>query len=125
MKILYVEDHSSQRDIMRQMLELSGHEVAVARNGEEGIAKTYEWRPDIILMDLRMHGMGGIEATRHLKSDTAVAHIPIIVLSAWTSRHNKEQALLAGASKFITKPVQIEDFIEQINELAPSPSTHA
>lgn len=118
MKILYVEDHSSQRDIMKQMLELSGHEVAVARNGEEGIRKTYAWRPDIILMDLRMHGMGGLEATRHLKSDETVAHIPIIVLSAWTSRDNREEALQAGAAKFITKPVQIEQFIEQINELA-------
>lgn len=123
MKILYVEDHSSQRDIMRQMLELSGHEVAVARNGEEGIQKTYEWRPDIILMDLRMHGMGGIEATRLLKSDASVASIPIIVLSGWTSRQNRADALAAGASKFITKPVQIEQFIEQINELAPASPT--
>ena len=118
MKILYVEDHTSQRDIMKQMLELAGHEVAVARNGEEGIEKTYEWKPDVILMDLRMHGMGGIEATKRIKSDSDLAHIPIIVLSAWTSRHNKEAALKAGAANFITKPVQIEQFIEQINDLA-------
>lgn len=124
MKILYVEDHSSQRDIMKQMLELSGHDVAVARNGEEGIRKTYEWRPDVILMDLRMHGMGGIEATRHLKNDPIVADIPIIVVSAWTSRDNREEALRAGAAKFITKPVQIEQFIEQINELAPTAQAH-
>jgi CheY-like chemotaxis protein len=103
---------------MKQMLELSGHDVAVARNGEEGIQKTYEWLPDVILMDLRMHGMSGIEATRRIKSDETLAHIPIIVLSAWTSRHNRERALAAGAVKFVTKPVQIEHFIEQINEFA-------
>lgn len=120
MRILYVEDHSSQREIMKQMLELSGHEVAVARNGEEGIQKTYDWHPDLILMDLRMHGMGGIEATRRLKNDPPVAHIPIIILSAWTSRHNREAALKAGANRFITKPVRIEEFIEQINEFTPS-----
>lgn len=120
MRILYVEDHSSQREIMKQMLELSGHEVAVARSGEEGIEKTYEWQPDLILMDLRMHGIGGIEATRRLRGDATVAHIPIVILSAWTSRHNKEAALNAGANKFITKPVRIEEFIEQINEFTPS-----
>ena len=120
MKILYVEDHSSQREIMKQMLELSGHEVAVARSGEEGIRTTYEWLPDVILMDLRMHGIGGIEATRRIKGDEAIAHIPVIVISAWTSRHNREQALQAGATKFVTKPIQIEKFIEQINQLASS-----
>ncbi len=124
MKILYVEDHSSQRDIMKQMLELSGHDVIVARNGEEGITKTYEWQPDVILMDLRMHGMGGIEATRHLKSDPLVADIPIIILSAWTSRDNREEALRAGATRFITKPVQIEQFMEQINNLALATQLH-
>ena len=120
MKILYVEDHSSQRNIMKQMLEISGHEVAVARNGEEGIEKTHAWLPDVILMDLRMHGMGGIEATRRIKSDETVAHIPIIVLSAWTSRHNRERALAAGAAKFFTKPVQIDQFVDQINQLGPA-----
>lgn len=104
---------------MKQMLELSGHDVAVAQNGEEGIEKTYEWRPDIILMDLRMNGMGGLEATRRIKSDETIAHIPIIVISAWTSRHNREQAIEAGAVKFVTKPVQVDKFIEQINEFAP------
>ncbi len=118
MKILYVEDHSSQRDIMKQMLELSGHDVAVAHNGEEGVKKTQEWLPDVVLMDLRMQGIGGIEATRLIKQNETTAHIPVIVLSAWTSRHNREQAFEAGAIKFFTKPVQIEKFVEQINELA-------
>jgi CheY-like chemotaxis protein len=119
MKILYVEDHSSQRDIMKQMLELSGHEVIVAHNGEEGIEKTYEWFPDIILMDLRMQGIGGIEATRRIKSDATIAHIPVIILSAWTSRTNREKALEVGAAKFVTKPVQVDRFIQQINQFSP------
>ena len=120
MKILYVEDHSSQRDIMKQMLELSGHDVIVARSGEEGVEKAYEAFPDIILMDLRMQGIGGIEATKRLKRDEAFEHTPVIILSAWTSRQNREDALAAGAARFIIKPVQINQFIEEINELTPA-----
>ena len=122
MKILYIEDHSSQRNIMRQMLELSGHEVSLAMTGEEGIQKVYDWMPDIILMDVRMHGIGGIEATKRLKRDEAVAHIPIIILSAWTSRYNRDRAIKAGASDFVSKPIQIDKFIEQINQFSPQPA---
>jgi CheY-like chemotaxis protein len=118
MRILYVDDHSSQRDIMKQMLELAGHEVFVASNGEEGIQETRKMRPDVVVMDLRMQGIGGIEATKEIKRDASLTHIPIIILSAWTSRHNRKQALDAGATYFMTKPVQIKQFVEQIKNLA-------
>ena len=119
MRILYVDDHSSQRNIMKQMLELAGHEVFVAGSGEEGIQKTYEIHPDVIIMDLRMHGIGGIEATKAIKKDPELTHIPVIILSAWTSRHNRKRALEAGATHFMTKPVHIKQFIEEINNLNP------
>ncbi len=117
MKILYVEDHPAQSDIMRQMLEFSGYEVILASNGEEGIAKAKQEQPDLILMDLRMPGMGGIEAIKQLKGDTAISNIPVIVLSAWTSRRNREDALEAGASKFIGKPVDAKRLRDEISKL--------
>ena len=117
MKILYVEDHPAQSDIMKQMLEFSGCEVVLARSGEEGIAKAREESPDVILMDLRMPGMGGIEAVRHLKKDATLAVIPVIVLSAWTSRRNREDALEAGAAKFIAKPVNVTRLLGEIEIL--------
>jgi len=122
MRILYVDDHSSQRDIMKQMLELAGHEVFVAANGEEGIQKTRKMHPDVVVMDLRMQGIDGIEATKEIKRDASLTHIPIIILSAWTSRHNRKQALDAGATYFMTKPVQIKQFVEQIKNLASTPA---
>ena len=117
MKILYIEDHPAQSDIMKQMLEFSGYAVVLAMNGEEGIEKARETKPDIILMDLRMPGMGGIEAIKQLKQDPSVAKIPVVVLSAWTSQRNREDAEAAGAAKFLAKPVDTKRLIEEINEL--------
>ena len=117
MKILYIEDHPAQSDIMRQMLEFSGCEVVLANSGEEGIDKAHEEQPDIILMDLRMPGMGGIEAIKQLKSAPNVSDIPVVVISAWTSSRNREEALQAGADKFIAKPVDTKRLMKQINKL--------
>lgn len=117
MKILYIEDHPAQSDIMKQMLEFSGYNVVLAMNGEEGIEKARETQPDIILMDLRMPGMGGIEAIKQLKQDPSIAEIPVVVLSAWTSQRNREDAKEAGAAKFLAKPVDTRRLVEEINEL--------
>ena len=67
MKILYVEDHPAQSDIMKQMLEFLGYEVILASTGEDGIVQACQQQPNIILMDLRMPGMGGVEAIKQLK----------------------------------------------------------
>ena len=118
MKVLYIEDHPAQSDIMKQMLEFSGCEVVLASTGEEGIEQAHKEQPDVILMDLRMPGMGGIEAVKRLKNDAAVSDIPVIVLSAWTSRRNREDALEAGAAKFLAKPVDTRRLMAEINQLA-------
>jgi CheY-like chemotaxis protein len=120
MKVLYVEDHPAQSDIIRQMLEFSGYEVVLASSGEQGIEKAREEQPDVILMDLRMPGMGGVEAVKRLKSDPAVSNIPVIVISAWTSRANRDEALQAGAAKFMAKPIDTKRLIEHINKLTSS-----
>jgi CheY-like chemotaxis protein len=117
MKILYVEDHPAQSDIMKQMLEFLGYEVILASTGEDGIVQACQQQPNIILMDLRMPGMGGVEAIKQLKSTAEVAQIPVIVLSAWTSRRNREEALEAGAARFISKPVDAKRLKEEINKL--------
>ncbi len=117
MKILYIEDHPAQSDIMKQMLEFSGYEVVLASSGEEGIVKARKEQPDVILMDLRMPGIGGIEAIKQLKQDTSVSEIPVVVLSAWTSQRNREDAEAAGAAKFLAKPVDTKRLMKEIHEL--------
>ena len=114
-RILYIEDHPAQRDIMAQMLELSGYEVIVASDGLEGVDQARSWGPDLILMDLRMPRMDGFEAIRELRKDPITAAIPIIAISAWASAKHKERAVEAGANEHFTKPVDISRLLETIN----------
>lgn len=115
-KILYVEDHEAQRDLMMQTLELQGYEVDVACNGEEGVKKARECQPDAILMDVRMPGwIDGLAAIRQLRNDPDTADIPIIVVSAWGNVKHKERALEAGADAHLTKPVATAELIAAIN----------
>jgi len=115
-KVLYVEDHEAQRDIMVQMLELYGYEVDVASNGEEGVKKAQEQPPDVVLMDIRMPGrMDGLAAIRRLRNGPDTADIPIIVISAWGSAKHKEQALEAGADVHFIKPAIMSELVAAIN----------
>jgi CheY-like chemotaxis protein len=115
-KILYVEDHEAQRDVMVQMLELYGYEVDVACDGEEGVKKAQEGHPDVILMDIRMPGrIDGLMAIRQLRNGPDTMDIPILVVSAWGSVKHREQALKAGADAHFTKPVTMDDLIAAIS----------
>ena len=115
-KVLFVEDHEAQRDIMRQMLEQYGHEFDVACSGEEGVEKAREWHPDVVLMDIRMPGrIDGVAAIRELRNDPDTADIPIIVVSAWERAEHKTQAQKAGADALFTKPVAVGELIAAIN----------
>jgi CheY-like chemotaxis protein len=113
-KILYIEDHPAQRDIMAQMLELSGYEVAVASDGIEGVEQAHSWNPDLILMDLRMPRMDGFDAIRELRKGPDTADIPIIAISAWASAKHKDRAMEAGANEHFTKPVDLPRLLETI-----------
>ncbi|RME77090.1 MAG: response regulator [Chloroflexi bacterium] len=115
-KVLYIEDHPAQRDILAQMLELNGFEVDVAGDGLEGVEKTRSWLPDLILMDLRMPRMDGFEAIKVIRSDEKTAHIPIIAISAWASAKHKERALEVGANEHFTKPVDLNRLLTTIRK---------
>jgi CheY-like chemotaxis protein len=116
-KILYIEDHPAQRDIMAQMLELSGYEVAVASDGIDGLDQARSWKPDLILMDLRMPRMDGFEAIKELRKDPTTEEIPVIAISAWASAKHKERAMEAGANEHFTKPVDLTRLLDTINRL--------
>ncbi len=119
-KVLYIEDHPAQRDILAQMLELNGYEVDTASDGQEGVEKTRAWLPDLILMDLRMPRMDGFEAIRIIRSEDQTASIPIIAISAWASAKHKERALAAGANEHFTKPVDLNRLLTTINRYLKS-----
>jgi two-component system cell cycle response regulator DivK len=118
MRVLYVEDNEDNVYLVRMRLEtIEGFDVAVAVNGEEGIAVATRNPPDIILMDLNLPVMDGWEATRRLKADPRTARIPVIALTAHAMSGDRDRALAAGCDEFDTKPIDFDQLIEKMRRL--------
>lgn len=103
--VLLVEDDEDTRQMYALSLEWYGFRIRQARDGLEGVSLAVAAQPDVIVMDLAMPRMDGVEATRRIKSDPATASIPVVVLTALTSPGDCARALQAGADDFLTKPV--------------------
>jgi Response regulators consisting of a CheY-like receiver domain and a winged-helix DNA-binding domain len=116
-KILLVEDNEMNRDMLSRRLTRRGYEVIVALDGQEGIDKAREIRPDLILMDMSLPVKDGWVATRELKSDSAMKATPIIGLSAHAMSGDHEKAIEAGCDDYDTKPVEIDRLLGKIQAL--------
>jgi CheY-like chemotaxis protein len=115
-KILYMEDISDQRVLVKQMLEFSGHEVLLAGDGQEGVELARKELPDLILVDLWMPRMDGFEAIQILRQDPTTKHIPIIAMSAWLRERDIAQAVGAGADAYLGKPYESLRLLQLIQE---------
>lgn len=114
-KILVVDDVPANLDVLITHLQQEKLELLVALSGEEGVELALDTRPDIILMDVMMPGIGGYEACRQLKSHPSTAHIPVIFLSAKTSDLDIEKGLAVGAVDYISKPYSLPILLKRIN----------
>ncbi len=111
-KILIVEDHPDSREILRIQIEHLGYEVIEAKSGEEAIEKALAQNPDLIIMDLGLPGINGIEATIVLKQNPKTSQISIIAHSAWREENRVAEALKAGMVEFLPKPTPPKVFAE-------------
>lgn len=102
--LLIVEDLELNRDLLAQLLE-GEHRLVFAEDGVTALERAAETRPDLILMDLSLPRMDGWEATRRLKADASLAHIPVVVLSAHAMAGDEERARASGCDDFLTKPL--------------------
>jgi CheY-like chemotaxis protein len=116
-KILCVEDSEDSLFALHKRLGLAGFEVKVATNGAEAVDWAKTLVPDLIVMDLRLPGLDGWEATRRLKGQPETKHIPIVVVTADTSEKSREKAFAAGCDAYETKPADFPKLIERINSL--------
>jgi CheY-like chemotaxis protein len=122
-RILCVEDSEDNLFALHKRLGLAGFEVKVAANGEEGVDWAKTLQPDLIIMDLRLPGLDGWEATRRLKSQRETKHIPIIVVTADSSEKSREKAFAAGCDEFELKPVQFDKLVKKIHALLKPAAT--
>jgi two-component system cell cycle response regulator DivK len=106
-KILYVEDNEDNIYMLTNRLSRRGHEVLIARNGQEGIDLAHREMPALILMDLSLPVIDGWESARRLKAAPETRHIPIIALSAHAMSGDRDRALAAGCDDYDTKPVSM------------------
>lgn len=113
-KVLIAEDYDDIRRMMKIMLELYGFEAIEASDGYDAVEKTYKYEPDVILMDISMPILDGLDATRAIrKFEGKPAHVPILAVTAYGDFY-KEKALAAGCTAVIPKPLHFDDLKETI-----------
>ena len=115
--ILLVEDNEMNRDMLSRRLIRRGYEVVLAEDGESGVRLALDGLPDLILMDLSLPDIDGLEVTRRLKANARTSHIPIIVLTAHAMLGDRQQALAAGGDDYDIKPVELERLVGKIRAL--------
>ncbi|WP_420643367.1 hybrid sensor histidine kinase/response regulator [Candidatus Leptofilum sp.] len=114
-KILYIEDDPASRRLVQRVLDNKGYKVVVAADGLEGISMAREHHPNLILMDINLPSMDGREITTRLRSLPNFSNTPIVALTANHSAGNRELALAAGCTGFLTKPIDVTNFPGQVN----------
>jgi signal transduction histidine kinase len=114
-RILLIEDNASNREMTRMVLNGNGFRVDVASDGNEGLEKARSEIYDLVVMDVKLPGLDGITLTRMLKSDPKTARIPVVALTAHAMKGDEQEALAAGCAAYITKPIEVAQFLHRIS----------
>jgi two-component system, cell cycle response regulator DivK len=112
--ILVVEDNERNLKLLRDVLEYAGYDVRVARTGEDGVTLAIKEPPDLVLMDLQLPGIDGMEALRQLRASPRTADIPVVAVTAQAMKQDRERVLEAGFDGYVEKPISVRAFPEQV-----------
>jgi two-component system cell cycle response regulator DivK len=117
--ILYVEDNEFNLKIVRQLLSRTSYRLIEAMDGETGVTTAQNELPDLILMDVQLPKLSGLDATRRLRADAKTAAIPIVVITSFALSGDSEKAKAAGASAYLAKPYSPRQLLQMIRDLVP------
>ena len=117
--ILYVEDNEFNLKIVRQLLSRTSYRLIEATDGEMGVAAALRELPDLILMDIQLPKLSGLDATRRLRTDPKTAAVPIIVITSFALSGDEQKAKDAGASAYLSKPYSPRELLQMIRKLVP------
>jgi two-component system cell cycle response regulator DivK len=117
--VLYVEDNEANRKIVRLLLKNTRYTLIEAHDGEAGVAAAIQGAPDLILMDVQLPKISGLEAMRRLRAEPTTANIPIIAITSFALSGDDQKATEAGATAYLAKPYSPRDLLALVRKLAP------
>ncbi len=117
--ILHIEDNEFNRRLVRDLLTRTSYRLIEATDGESGLATALQEIPDVILVDIQLPKMSGLELTRALRSDPKMAHVPIIVITSFALSGDEQRAKEAGASHYLSKPYSPRELLDTIQRFVP------
>ena len=117
--ILYVEDNEPNRMIVRDLLKRTSYNLIEAHDGEAGIAMALEHLPDLILMDIQLPKISGMEAMRRIRANPATAQTPMVAITSFALSGDEQKAKEAGATAYLAKPYSPFDLLKLIRQLLP------
>jgi CheY-like chemotaxis protein len=110
--VLIIEDNQLNMKLVRSMLKLTHYQVFEAKDAEDGILLAREHLPDLILMDIQLPGIDGLDATKIIKDDPILKHIPVVALTSYAMQGDEEKAISAGCNGYIAKPIDTRNFLD-------------
>ena len=118
--ILIIEDNEKNMKLARDVLQARGYQTLEAVTGEDGVRLAKERRPDLVLMDIQLPGINGIDALRQLRADPATARVPIVAFTASVTPTDRTQITQAGFDGFLSKPINLKEFLETVKRVLES-----
>ena len=119
--VLIVEDNEKNMKLVRDILVVKGYETMEAGTAEDGLALAKSRKPDLVLMDIQLPGMNGIEALGELRADPATADIPVIAVTASVMQQDRKHITEAGFDAYLGKPLDLKDFLDTVKRVLANP----
>ncbi|CAN7206435.1 MULTISPECIES: response regulator [unclassified Caulobacter] len=116
-KVLIVEDNELNMKLFHDLLEAQGYEILQTREGLQALSIAREHRPDLILMDIQLPEISGLEVTKWLKEDDDLSHIPVVAVTAFAMKGDEERIREGGCEAYISKPISVSHFLDTITRL--------